>query len=403
MRSFRLLIGVLAAAGVAFTARAHQAGISTLTVQLHTNAADAELIVFWPELEEVIPLDSNQDKQLSNDEFAAAKGRLLQLAETAIELEADGKPLRLIMVNVSREDTTGIRFTSHWELPSTSVLLVRSEIVNDLQRGHREIVSVRGVTNALLAEVAITRDRNVIEVPLAAGAAAPHDSAREFLRLGVEHILTGWDHLTFLFGLLVVGGKLREVVKIITSFTLAHSLTLALATFNLIRLPSSLVEPAIAASIVYVGVENIIRHDYRGRWMLTFAFGLIHGCGFATALRELGVGANGAGVAKPLVCFNVGVETGQLVIAAVILPWVWYLKPKAGRWWIPVTSAAVALVGAWFLLQRTVLSPTLWLSVYPIRVVKCRLAAASCLFRTEFVPIAGVSCVIDELALESFE
>ncbi len=344
-------------AALTFGAGAHQPGLSNLAIKLRTNSLEADLIVSWQEVDTIVPLDGDANRELSNDEFAAARARLLNMAQSTIAIETDGKPLRFISAEVQREDTTGIRFISQWEfLTNAQVLLVRSEILSDLQNGHRQILSIRGITNALLAEYSLTRDRNTYELPL---TGERHDhTIVQFLWLGIEHILTGWDHLTFLFGLLVVGAKGREVLKIITAFTVAHSLTLALATFDVIRLPSSIVEPAIAASIVYVGIENIVRHEYRGRWMLTFAFGLIHGCGFATALRELGVGANGESVVKPLVCFNLGVEMGQLAIAAAVLPWVWKLKPKFERRWIPVTSIIVALIGTWFLFDRTVLANT---------------------------------------------
>ena len=150
----------------------------------------------------------------------------------------------------------------------------------------------------------------------------------QFLILGVEHILTGYDHLCFLLGLLIAGGALRDIFKIITAFTLAHSITLALATLNLINIPSRIIEPMIAVSIVYVGIENLLRRDLRRRWMLSFGFGLIHGCGFATALRSLGIGSNGGGIAVPLFGFNLGVEFGQLAIAALVLPLIWKLKSQ---------------------------------------------------------------------------
>jgi hypothetical protein len=155
-----------------------------------------------------------------------------------------------------------------------------------------------------------------------------------------------------LFGLLLVGGKLRDAVKIITSFTIAHSLTLALATLNVINIPSRVVEPIIAASIVYVGFENMLRDNFSKRWMLTFAFGLIHGCGFASVLREMGVGADGTSVVTPLVCFNLGVEMGQLAFAGIMLPLIWKLKPAFPKRWIPVASVGLIIVGSYFLVQR---------------------------------------------------
>ena len=179
-----------------------------------------------------------------------------------------------------------------------------------------------------------------------------------FLRLGVEHIWTGYDHLLFLFALLVVCRSFRAIVAIITCFTLAHSLTLALATLNVVNLPSRFVEAAIAASIVFVGLENLVRRgeEPKGRWALTFAFGLIHGFGFASVLRELGVGQGGQGLVMPLFTFNLGVEIGQVAVAAIVLPVVWRLRKneKFLRRGVPALSAVVAAAGLYWLLERTV-------------------------------------------------
>jgi hydrogenase/urease accessory protein HupE len=177
-----------------------------------------------------------------------------------------------------------------------------------------------------------------------------------FLLIGVEHILLGFDHLAFLFALLIAGGTLREAVKIITSFTVAHSITLALATLELMAIPASVVEPLIAASIIYVGIENILRHKIERRWLLTFAFGLVHGFGFASALRELGVGA-GVNAVAPLLSFNLGVEVGQIAVAALVLPVIWKLRrhPRFVVRYVPACSILVALAGGYWLIERTVL------------------------------------------------
>jgi hydrogenase/urease accessory protein HupE len=181
-----------------------------------------------------------------------------------------------------------------------------------------------------------------------------------FLKLGVEHIWTGYDHMLFLFALLVVCRSFRSIVTIISCFTLAHSLTLALATLNVINLPSRLVEPAIAASIVFVGAENLARRgaEPRGRSLLTFAFGLIHGFGFASVLRDLGVGTGSQGIAMPLFTFNLGVEIGQVAVAAVVLPIVWQLRKNKTfvRRGVPALSAIVTVAGLYWLLERTVLA-----------------------------------------------
>jgi len=344
-------VSVLACA----VARAHQPGLSTVFVDLGTNRLAAELVLAWQELEDAVPLDGNHDRILSDDELAAAKARLIRLAEGALSFESDGRMLSLKAPPEVRRDTndaTGIHFQLTFELPPTQILTITSDIIAELQRGHSQIVTVRraGVT---LLETVLERNKPTVEVPLAQlqeqKGASP---VRQFLVLGIEHIITGWDHLAFLFGLLVVGGKLRDAVKIITSFTLAHSLTLALATLNIINIPSRIVEPLIAASIVYVGFENIVRDNFSKRWMLTFAFGLVHGCGFASVLREMGIGTHGTSVVTPLVCFNVGVETGQLAIAAIMLPLIWKLKPAFPKRWLPATSVGLIVIGSYFLVQR---------------------------------------------------
>ena len=182
-----------------------------------------------------------------------------------------------------------------------------------------------------------------------------------FLRLGIEHIWTGYDHLLFLTGLLIVCSRIRTIVGIVTSFTVAHSITLGLAATNTFNLPGQLVEPLIAATIFYVGVENLIRRgaEPTGRWIIAFVFGLVHGFGFASVLRSLGLGANGQGIALPLFSFNLGVEIGQVSIAAVVLPVIWRLRknPDFARRGGPIVSALVAAMGLYWLLERTLFKP----------------------------------------------
>jgi hypothetical protein len=154
--------------------------------------------------------------------------------------------------------------------------------------------------------------------------------------------------------LVVVRGFLSSV-SVITSFTIAHSITLAAATFNLAQIPSRIVEPLIAASIVYVGIENLLRTGVpKARQVVTFGFGLIHGFGFASVLREMGISAGTGGVALPLLSFNVGVELGQIMVAAVLLPVIWKLRenPMFIARWAPACSAAVVLLGSFWFVQR---------------------------------------------------
>jgi hypothetical protein len=193
------------------------------------------------------------------------------------------------------------------------------------------------------------------EVP---GESAPHvPTFGDYLRLGLEHILTGYDHLAFLFGLLAVCRKLTSVLALVTAFTLAHSLTLALAALGLVTLPSSLVEPLIAVSIVAVAADNLYRGDTaRHRWALAFAFGLIHGFGFAGVLASLGLGQSGAPIALPLFGFNLGVELGQVGVAVLVLPLLFRLRrvPAFERHGARAISMLVGLAGVYWLVARVV-------------------------------------------------
>ena len=176
--------------------------------------------------------------------------------------------------------------------------------------------------------------------------------------MGVEHILTGYDHLIFLFGLLIAMSQFRATLWVITCFTLAHSATLALAAFDLVRIPDGIVEPLIAATIIYVGAENLLGlGNPTGRWRLALIFGLVHGLGFATELKEKVGGIVGEKIVVPLLSFNLGVELGQMAVAALVLPVIWWLRREpalVGRL-VPSCSALVVLAGAWWLLQRTLL------------------------------------------------
>jgi hydrogenase/urease accessory protein HupE len=242
--------------------------------------------------------------------------------------------------------------------------LYRAPLIAELPFGHRQVLTFRDAAGVPKVSQLLAAGHAPAQIPLPGSASEPQPRAPEqtslsgFFLLGMEHILIGYDHLLFLFALLLVCPNLVTAAKIITCFTLAHSLTLALATFDLVQMPGSVVEPLIAASIIYVAVENIVStHKLRWRYALTFAFGLIHGLGFAGILRELGVGSSGAAIAGPLLTFNLGVELGQLAVAAVVLPLLLGLRrnPLFLARGVPAFSIVVAGAGAYWLLQRTFL------------------------------------------------
>ena len=182
---------------------------------------------------------------------------------------------------------------------------------------------------------------------------------REFLGLGIEHILTGYDHIAFLLALIVIGLSIRDVLKIITAFTIAHSITLLLAALEIVRLNSRFVESVIAFSICYVALENLFKKKVNYRWLIAFGFGLVHGFGFASALQELIVGKSNLLVS--VVSFNMGVEIGQLMIFFVMLPILHLLKKQfEARIITAGTSVAVFLIGFAWLIERVFTVQLLW-------------------------------------------
>jgi hypothetical protein len=195
----------------------------------------------------------------------------------------------------------------------------------------------------------------MISAPATVSGPAP--SFAEFLRLGIGHILNfgAFDHLLFLTALLLGCRKLKPMLLVITGFTLAHSVTLALAALNVVTISTRLVEPAIAASIIVVAAENFRRTEKPWhRYALTCGFGLIHGFGFASALRDSGLAGTGLQLAKPLLAFNLGVEIGQLTVAAALLPGLLLLErqPWFARHGVKAVSGLIILVAAFWLWQR---------------------------------------------------
>jgi hydrogenase/urease accessory protein HupE len=286
---------------------------------------------------------------------------LAKLISDEFRLECDHRNGVVQGLTVRADDQNNISVV--WIIPCDrcSSLQVESMLFPRLPPGHRQYLAVHRGEARPIAEHLLSAQDDALEIaiPHAVPSETPASSAMSFFQLGIKHILTGYDHLLFLFGLLLVTRRFSSALRIITCFTIAHSITLALATLSPVPAPPRVVEPLIAASIVYVGLENLARGgEPKGRWLLTFVFGLIHGCGFASSLRELGIGAGGRGVALPLICFNSGVELGQLMITAVLLPLIWKAqsRPAFLQRFVPVSSAAVVLLGGYWLVQR------LWMS-----------------------------------------
>ena len=343
---------------------AHDPGLSSLTIRPHPNSLEATLTLAAKDAAQLAEFDDDHDGVVRKVEFARSRSQLEAAVARQLLIAADGKVLKVQSIRSDLDEKNNVEVHLDFGAPTFSGLEVQSKLIASLPRGHRQYLQVRDSGGVIVFEglLSAAADRATAEFAVAnAGATAREavSSFTNFLSLGVKHILTGYDHLLFLFGLLVVVRSFVSSLRIITSFTIAHSLTLAAATFNLAQIPSRIVEPLIAASIVYVGIENLLRSGVpKARQLVTFGFGLIHGFGFASVLREMGIGAGTGGVALPLLSFNVGVELGQIMVAGVALPIIWKLRanPLFVARWVPACSAVVVLLGSFWFVERVWLS-----------------------------------------------
>ena len=209
-----------------------------------------------------------------------------------------------------------------------------------------------------LARNIFNANSHVWELPIE-GPASPHTAAQkplwttvgDFVVLGIKHILTGYVHIAFLLALIVIGLSFKEVIKIITAFTIAHSITLLLAALQVFSINSRFVEIVIAFSICYIAIENLFRREVQYRWLITFGFGLIHGFGFASSLQELIQG--NTNLLPSVLSFNAGVEIGQIMIFLVALPILYLLKKRfESRMVCAGTSVAIFVTAFTWLIER---------------------------------------------------
>src|SRR5262245_15948228 len=246
-----LLVLMILATASAF---AHDPGLSAAEVRLDGNKAVARLTFSRVDIATIAPMDADRDGRITQPEFESVEGSLETLAKASFALSVDGEEASPSTVAVGLDESGAVHFDLEFLFPPGSKLTLRSLLIDKLPRGHRQFLALRDAKGNTLGQRMLDAANNSFECDLAAlpiSQSRPH-TFWGFLPLGVEHILLGFDHLAFLFALLIAGGTLREAAKIITSFTVAHSITLALATLEVVAIPAGVVEPLIAASIIYV-------------------------------------------------------------------------------------------------------------------------------------------------------
>lgn len=365
---FSKLIAVIFLLAYAQVSAAHAPGLSSADLIVKAQGVDAKITFSLQDIEALVPMDSDQDAEVTAAEQEAAKPKIAEWVVQGVQLTINGQavqPVAAGVVNFDEKNNAFIEF--HYAQTPSKQLQLQANFLSKLPTGHKQFVTIKNEAGQGISEKMLSQSDSLIALALpvtgtstVASEGTPTASTfTDFLLLGIEHILTGYDHLLFLFSLLIVTRSFWPAIKIITFFTIAHSITLGLAGFNIIDIPSSIVEPLIAATIIYVGVENIIRGDHpKGRQWLTFFFGLVHGFGFAAVLREMGISSYETGIMLPLFSFNLGVEIGQITVAAIVLPIVWWLhnKPLIEPRLTPVCSILASLAGGYWLIERTLLS-----------------------------------------------
>jgi len=323
---------------------AHQASISYSELRPHGREIEGTLRFALADLRPQVRIDDPRDPPVP---------ALTRLLLDPFVIKASGRPCMLQPgVTAAMDGEDGLALHARWTCPiDASDLSLRAGFLDYFPPGHAHLSRIEFSPTEISQRVA-QRDEPSFEARRTRSRG--RESSR-FLLLGVEHIFTGYDHLAFLLGLLLLGGTLGQMVKIVTAFTVAHSITLALAALDLLAPPARIVEALIAASILFVGAENLwaLRRRaadsaLRHRWLLTFAFGLVHGFGFAAVLRQMHLPR--AALATGLLSFNLGVECGQVCIVVVLLPLLRSLQ--RARAFAPAASACVAAFGALLLVTR---------------------------------------------------
>ncbi len=363
---FASLAFVLLFASPAF---AHNPDTSYARIAIADDRIEVRLILDLFTVQKIVAVDADRDQQVTRDELRQAAPALDLFLRAHVRLDLDGQASPLGEPSLAEwpRDAGDALAAKDWHSAATLIafpfrlplkkpageIAITFDVFDAFGSGHTVLgaFKYRGRSE----EVTFTQPEPdyLFDTAYAVPGAPPRPepslfaNLRRFTKLGVEHIFLGYDHLCFLIALLVVS-RFRELVKIVTSFTVAHSLTLILAALGHVRLPSRLVECAIALTIVYVAVENLWRTQLAYRWKLTSAFGLIHGFGFAGVLSELGLPT--AGRVRCLLAFNVGVELGQLAIVALAFPLILLL----GKWrhCTAVISIAVGLFGLGWFVER---------------------------------------------------
>jgi hydrogenase/urease accessory protein HupE len=345
-------------------AAAHQVNLSTARITVGADrVVDVDVAMKGSDVDRVAGTSvyDTQTGLVRPDALAAVAAKVADYVAThSAVLAGEGRRCGSDPGTVS-PDADGVTVHTRWSCAEESGRLqYRSTVLVDIAPDAHQVVLIRSGDKTFQDLLDVNRTETVL-------TEAPQPTTVQvvglYLEAGIEHILIGYDHIAFLIAIVLWADRLWPVVKLVTAFTVGHSITLSLAALDIVRIPSSIIEPAIAASIVYVAAENFFSHDVQKRWRDTFGFGLVHGFGFASALQEFGIPKSA--LIPALASFNIGVEIGQIAIVAAVIPLLMVFDRLVGgrvggggRDRTPVAvyalSAVIVLLGSYWFLARTV-------------------------------------------------
>jgi hypothetical protein len=354
-------------------ALAHKPSDSYLT--LRGSSETSEVNVRWDialrDLDYVLELDRDGNGALTWGEVRQRADDITRYATTHLALATGDKACEWqtagpMMLDKHSDGTYAVlSLTAKCDSLERGVK-VRYSLLFDVDPSHRGLV--QWIAPASTASQALVFGTESAEQTLAAQPQGAWQTLKQYLVDGVWHIWIGYDHILFLLSLLLPAvlvrrgdewqpaGSLKrsllEVLKVVTAFTLAHSITLSLAALHVISLPSRIVESTIAASVVVAALNNLRGTIEKKRWVMAFVFGLIHGFGFASVLADLGLPQQALALA--LVGFNLGVEVGQMAIVVAFVPVAFALRKTKfyRKGLLTFGSVVVAIIAGWWFVQR---------------------------------------------------
>jgi hydrogenase/urease accessory protein HupE len=333
-------------------ASAHPVPFSYLDLQLRQSSIEVSLTAHIYDLAH--DLGINPMERLLDPVFVAERESAIRaLLGSRLHVSAGGPALDPEWLKPEvLQDRQSIRFRLRYPVAARPGSVSISTLMFPYDENHQTFVNMYE-DDSLRSQVIL--DRNHTQTEYFAGTRQGVFAViRKFVPAGVHHILIGPDHLLFLAGLLLLGGSIRRLAAIVTAFTVAHSVTLSLAALNILTPPARVIEPAIALSIVYVGADNLLAQGGRDvRAWIAFAFGFIHGFGFANVLREMEL--PGRALGWSLFSFNFGVEIGQLLVVIAVASVFAAIRSRsewARRRLVHAGSFVVIAAGAFWFVQR---------------------------------------------------